>query len=136
MYTKPMISTYSGKSLRDLIGPVETQYCECELNGVDVTPDIFLCCDQTDVTITLNGVVATCPDFSNVNIRLIDPTGTQLTNDDFSPADGMTSGSDWMLPVYDFSGIIPDPGMYTIRVTVTAEEGCSSRAVTDSFEIL
>jgi len=132
MYTCPQVTRYTSDGLKDLLGPVETQYCG--LDSITVLPDTFPF-GKGDITVTLNGVVVTCPEFSDIQMVLIDSQNNVLDTSTFVPSDGQIQGANWTLTSYDF-GFIPDRGTYRIEVTVTDSNNCSSESVSTGFTIL
>ena len=129
MYQSPKITSYTGPQLMDLIGPVETNYCE--ISNANVAPPFFLQ-GKDDVTISFD--FAECPDFDTVSLRLINAAGQTLTSDTFVLADGTVSGSVWTLD-YDF-GFAPDPGTYQVEIIATDSNNCSSTPQFVSFVVL
>ena len=132
MYTSPEIITYSDKELLDFMGPVETQYCTCELVGVDAQPDSFLV-GKSDIPLSAN--VSACPNFQTVQVSLIDPNGVRLSNDTFNRSQGVLMGGTWVLDPYVFP-IVPSAGDYMIEVTLIEAPGCSSRSAFTSFTVM
>lgn len=131
MYARPEVTKYSPDGLKDLLGPVETQYCA--LDSATVTPEVLLQGKRTPA-VTLNGVALTCPAFNNIHMRLVDSNSMVLDTESFIPADGQLQGSNWTT-IYDFSNIILDPGTYTIEVTVTDSNNRSSDPVSASISV-
>lgn len=131
MYTHPRATKYTSGELIDLLGPVETQYCG--LNSITATPDVLIH-GKRDPTVSLNGVVVTCPAFSDIQVRLLDSNSVVLDTESFVPSDGQTQSINWET-IYDFSNIILDPGDYTIEVTVTDSNNCSSDPVSTPISV-
>ena len=132
MYRSPEIITYSDQELLDFMGPVETQYCTCELVGVDAQPDSFLV-GKSDITLSAN--VSACPNFQTVTVSLIDPNGVRLSNDSFNRNQGMIMGGSWVLDPYTFP-IVPSAGDYMIEVRLIEAPGCQSRTAVTSFSVM
>ena len=132
-YQSPRVTRYSRDQLIEFMGPAETNYCD--LNSATATPPTFLV-GKSDITLTLNGAVVTCPTVNQINVSLINSQGVRLTNDTLDPAtDARVSGFNLVIDSYDF-GLVPDPDDYTVEIIITDSSNCSSAPVFASFTVL
>ena len=130
MYVPPAVTRYSRDDLHELMGPVETQYCD--IGSVIATPDEII---QTKTDITLSIDIGACAEFASVDVELIDSGNVTLVSDTFLRAEGRESAGIWTLPVFDF-GITLDPGDYVIEVMLTDASGEMSQPGYASFTVL
>jgi len=130
MYTAPHMTTYRREDLQELMGPVETQYCE--VTDVEATPVP----KNPAMEITLSFNIGACTDFATANVSLINSMNQRLLNRAFIPADGMiSSGTIWTLDSFDF-GFFLISGDYMIEVILIDSNGCSSDPQFTSFTVL
>lgn len=130
MYCSPAVTRYSREELQELMGPVETQYCD--VTAVTASPDQII---QSKTDITLSFDIDPCETFATVDVALINENNIQLITDTYSRGQGMESGTIWTLPVFDF-GITLDPGDYVIEVILTDATGETSQPGYASFTVL
>ena len=129
MYIAPRMTTYRREDLQELMGPVETQYCE--VTDVDAMPDSFLV-GKMDITLVLN--FDPCEAFETANVTLIDSMNVRIPYQ-FNRADGTISGTIWTLPSFEF-GFPIQSGDYMIEVVLIDANGSSSEPQFTSFTVL
>ena len=102
MHARPEIITYSGEQLADLVGPVETQYCD-----VQVQPSRVYELDQVALIVDISDM----PGFDEV---LVEGIGVNSGGSPLPRSAGEIRGDQWI--VNDAFDTDVSPGVYNIAV--------------------
>ena len=137
MYRSPMIASYTGQELLDLMGPVETQYVveppeppSCDISNAFVNPEFYLPGKPfPDVCFD----IGECEDFETVTFSLFDSSDRPRGSTMFSVSNGNQRGDEWCVN-YNFGNL--DPGEYTIEIVATDSNGISSNPIEAEFTVI
>ena len=129
MHDRPIVVTYGNRELADLLGPVETQYCDVSFVPQGPLPSN----QETALVVDYSGT----PGFDLVEIKLTEPDG-EIHRWEESPGGGGFNDEEKMVWGYeDFfgqEGFAP-PGVWRIEVRLV-EDGDEGEPCSTSIELL
>ena len=124
MHVRPEIVSYSGSELLDLMGPVETQYCD-----VQVQPDPVQFLEPADLAVDFSQV----PGFDAVRFEITDEGGRVEEERTVPRSEGQEMGTLWILQdVFDTDN---DEGVYSVIVWLV-DEGVRTEPCSTSFRLV
>jgi len=122
MYQRPTSTTYNALELRELVGPVSTQYACVSCDSTVLAPDEILQGKVEALGISFN--FAGCQNFDTVRVEG-PPSQSPFLFFELDRSSGTESGTQWEGTGPDFP-FAWDPSSYEIVVTLIESDGTES----------